>query len=112
MTGRIRGVVVLNSTMGLAALQQGKPVYCVGRSIYAMPGLAQAEPFCQLEDFWTDPVAPDPKLLEDFVKVVKTRALVNGNFYSREGIAQAVRHSLERLGMSQPSPQESPKARR
>jgi len=111
MTEKSRGLVVLNSTMGLAALRQGKPVYCVGRSIYAMPGLAQAEPFCQLKHFWANPVAPDPRLLEDFVKVVKTRALVNGNFYSREGIAQAVRHSLERLGMSQSSPEESRKVR-
>ncbi len=109
MTEKSRGLVVLNSTIGLAALQQGKPVYCVGRSIYAMPGLAQSEPFCQLKHFWANPAAPDLKLLEDFVKVVKTRALANGNFYSREGIAQAVHHSLERLGMSQPSPEETRK---
>ena len=111
MIEKSRGLIVLNSTIGLSALQQGKPVYCVGRSIYAMPGLAQCEPFCPLKRFWADPVAPDPQLLKDFVKVVKNQALVNGNFYSREGIAQAVRHSLEHLGMSQTPPRESQKAR-
>ena len=108
MIERSQGVVVLNSTIGLAALQQGKPVYCVGRSIYAMPGLAQSEPFCRLKHFWANPAAPDQRLLEDFIKVIKTRALANGNFYSREGIAQAVHHSLERLGMLQ-TPQEEPR---
>ena len=40
MMDKSLGVVVLNSTIGISALRQGKPVYCVGTSIYAMLGLA------------------------------------------------------------------------
>ena len=40
MMDKSLGVVVLNSTIGISALRQAKPVYCVGTSIYAKPGLA------------------------------------------------------------------------
>lgn len=39
-----RGVVLVNSTVGLMALEAGKPVYCLGRSIYNLRGLTQCLP--------------------------------------------------------------------
>ncbi|MCQ2444531.1 MAG: capsular biosynthesis protein, partial [Mailhella sp.] len=92
-----RAVVLLNSTMGMQSLEQGKPVYCVGRSIYAMDSLAENAKRKSLDEFWKDPTPPDTGLLRDFEKVVRCRTLVNGNFYFGEGLDMAVRGCLERL---------------
>ena len=91
------GVVVLNSTMGISALRQGKPVYCVGTSIYAMPGLAVCNAEMPLNDFWNASRGPEDTALADFERVLKARALVNGNFYTREGIDTAISGVLQRL---------------
>ncbi len=92
-----RAVVLLNSTMGLTALEMGKAVYCVGKSIYAMPGLAENGQQDSLAHFWSEPRKPDSQLLSDFEKIVRCRTLVNGNFYYGEGMDSAVRGCAERL---------------
>ena len=92
------GVVVLNSTIGISALRLGKPVYCVGTAIYAMEGLALNHEQMPLDDFWQQPRAPQRDALVDFERVLKTHALVNGNFYTPEGIDTAIDGILRRLG--------------
>ncbi|MDR1658265.1 MAG: capsular biosynthesis protein, partial [Deltaproteobacteria bacterium] len=84
------GVVVLNSTMGISALYQGLPVYCVGTSVYAMPGLAVCDKEMPLSDFWATPRQPELGALEDFELVLKSKALINGNFYTNSGVKLAV----------------------
>ncbi|NCD22018.1 MAG: capsular biosynthesis protein [Spartobacteria bacterium] len=98
-----KGVVLLNSTIGLSALRAGKPVYCIGKAIYAMPGLAVNEPHQSLHSFWSMPTGPDPAILRAFLKVLKVRTLVNGNFYTPQGIRVAISHCLVRLGLVQPA---------
>jgi capsular polysaccharide export protein len=97
------GVVLLNSTIGLSALQADTAVYCIGKAIYAMPGLAVSEPYQALDSFWSMPTKPDQKILKAFVKVLKVQTLVNGNFYTRDGIQITISHCLVRLGLVQPS---------
>ena len=97
MMDRSLGVVVLNSTMGISALRQGKPVYCVGTSIYAMPGLAVNSAEMPLDAFWNHPRGPEADALADFERVLKAHALVNGNFYTREGISTAIDGIAHRL---------------
>ena len=100
------GVVVLNSTIGISALRQGKPVYCVGTSIYAMPGLAANSAEMPLDAFWNNPRSPEDVALTDFERVLKVHALVNGNFYTQEGISTAIGDSAKtggRLGGHLPS---------
>ena len=92
------GVVVLNSTIGITALRLGKPVYCVGTAIYAMEGLAINSEQMPLDDFWQNKRAPQRDALADFERVLKTHALVNGNFYTPEGIDTAIDGILRRLG--------------
>jgi len=94
-----RGMVVVNSTMGLEALALALPVYSLSKAPYAMPGLAATQTQMDLADFWSGPLPPDPGLLRDFVKVLHDRALVLGNFYTDEGIALAVPGCLRRLGL-------------
>lgn len=100
MVGRSRGVVLVNSTVGIMALEKGIPVYCLGHSIYNIEGLAQSWPLVELNAFWQAPVAPDKSLYEDFRNVVSQCASVSGNFYCQQGIEAAVRSSLVRF--SQP----------
>ncbi len=92
-----RAVVLLNSTMGLSALELGKAVYCVGKAIYAMPGLAENGAQDTLDHFWNDPRLPDKDLLGDFERIVRCRTLVNGNFYHGEGRRLAVQGCARRL---------------
>ncbi|AGW15272.1 Capsule polysaccharide biosynthesis (plasmid) [Megalodesulfovibrio gigas DSM 1382 = ATCC 19364] len=94
-----RGVVVVNSTMGLEALALGRPVFSLGKSIYALPGLAVTPREAPLEQFWTAPRLPDASLMHEFVKLLHAEALVPGNFYTDAGIAAAVEGSLRRLGL-------------
>nr|WP_282958831.1 capsular biosynthesis protein [Desulfolutivibrio sulfodismutans] len=93
------GVALVNSTMGLEALALDRPVFSLGRAPYAMPGLAATQTDSTLDEFWTDPHHPDPRLLRDFVKILLHKALVLGNFYTDWGIELAVEGSLRRLGL-------------
>jgi capsular polysaccharide export protein len=96
---RTRAVVLCNSTLGLSALRMNRPVYCLGESIYAMPGLAANAAQMPLAEFWNAPPVPDMALLEDFLRVLRHDALVPGNFYSPQGIRDAVNASLVRMGI-------------
>ncbi|WP_346666533.1 capsular biosynthesis protein [uncultured Mailhella sp.] len=97
MIRKSRAVVLLNSTMGMQALEQGKAVYCVGKSIYAIPGLAQSVEDMPLARFWKEFRAPDMGLLRDFERILLSFALVNGNFYFGEGMCMAVQGCADRL---------------
>jgi len=97
--GPCRGVVLVNSTIGLEALALDRPVFSLGRAPYAMPGLAATQADTPLDEFWAAPRSPDPKLLRDFVKILLHQALVLGNFYTDQGIELAVAGSLRRLGL-------------
>ncbi len=76
-----RGVVVINSTVGLSALIHDTPVKTTGNAIYNMNGLT-----CQgsLESFWSDPGKISQSLLESFRTYVIERAQLNGSFYGRD----------------------------
>lgn len=108
-TGRMikksQGVVLLNSTVGMDGLAQGKPVYTLGQAIYALTAgregqiLACHGGVLQLADYWQKPQIPDAKLFNDYLLVLTHKALVRGNFYTQAGIAQAVQGCLKRLGV-------------
>jgi hypothetical protein len=64
-----------------------------------MPGLAADKSQMSLADFWTALPRPNERLLNEFIKVLKHDALVPGNFYSPEGIHDAIVASLLRMGV-------------
>ena len=43
-----------------------------------------------LDAFWSHPRGPEAAAIGDFERVLKTHALVNGNFYTQEGISTAI----------------------
>jgi capsular polysaccharide export protein len=88
------GIVTVNSTVGLTALERGRPVIALGRAVFGIPGLVfQGD----LAAFWRSPIPPDSGLLADFRRVLLQACLVNGNFYTEAGIALAVGTSMARL---------------
>jgi len=76
-----RGAVVVNSTVGLAAIHQGVPTKVMGKAFYDFEGLTSQR---SLEEFWRDAPddAPDMALYEAFRRVVIRDTQVNDNFYA------------------------------
>lgn len=89
-----RGLVTVNSTIGITALEAQVPVITLGTAIYDMAGLT-----CQqgIDAFWTNPLRPEPTLFDAFRRVVAARTQINGGFYSEQGIAMAVAGAIRRL---------------
>jgi capsular polysaccharide export protein len=75
-----RGVVVINSTVGLSALHHGAPTLVCGSAIYDLPGLTfQGEK----EAFWmqAQQAAPDKAALQRFTHSLIAHTQLNGSFY-------------------------------
>jgi capsular polysaccharide export protein len=79
---RAHAVVTINSTAGLAAIIEEKPVLCVGRAFYNIPGLASAGPLSQ---FWREATPPSPDLVKGFIAFLKSTSQFNGGFHTPEG---------------------------
>jgi capsular polysaccharide export protein len=77
-----RGVVVVNSTAGLQALQHHVPVKALGKAIFDLSGLCHQGP---METFWHEAgdSAPDKDLLRRFVSFLIARTQLNTSFYKR-----------------------------
>ncbi len=77
-----RGVVVINSTTGLAAIGQGRPTKVLGEAIFDMPGLTHQGP---IDRFWRDAASqrPDALLYDRFRAELIAKTQINGNFYRR-----------------------------
>jgi len=89
-----RGVVVVNSTVGLSALHHGRPLIALGEAIYAMPGLTWQG---GLDEFWQGCVPPQLALYQAFLDYVMHHTQINGDFYTRQGIAMATTGAVQRL---------------
>ena len=74
-----RGVVVINSTVGLSAIDHETPVKTLGSAIYDMPGLTNQGEL----DFWNNPAKPSRNLYNAFYHEVIRKTQINGNFYRR-----------------------------
>jgi capsular polysaccharide export protein len=90
-----RGVVTVNSTVGLAAVLAQRPTRTLGKAIYDLPGLTCQAP---LDAFWRAPEPPDPELAVAYCAVLLHTTQVNGDFYTRAGIELAVGNCLPLLG--------------
>ncbi|NJC87779.1 MAG: capsular biosynthesis protein [Desulfuromonas sp.] len=77
-----RGVVVVNSTVGLSALHHRVPVKVCGKAVYDMQGLT-----CQsrLDTFWSlaHQMPPSQKLYLRFRAYLAEHTQLNGSFYKR-----------------------------
>ncbi|PYE16583.1 capsular polysaccharide export protein [Paraburkholderia silvatlantica] len=89
-----RGVIVVNSTVGLSAVHHGRPLIALGAAIYSMPGLTWQG---SLADFWTQAESPDQFLYQSFLDYVMHHTQINGDFYTKTGIEMAVKGAVARL---------------
>ena len=103
MLVRARGVVTVNSTVGLAALAAPCPTITLGNPHYNQPGLTFQG---GLDNFWREAAAPDADYFAQFRTVLMATTQINGGFYSREGIGLAVKNSLPVL-LAERSPLET-----
>lgn len=91
---RASGVVTVNSTAGLAAIEQGVPTTVMGSAIYDIDGLTHRG---DLDRFWRAPQAPDAALFEGFRRVVIARTQINGAYATRRGVELAAPEAARRL---------------
>jgi capsular polysaccharide export protein len=77
-----RGVVVINSTVGLSALHHGAPLKVCGNAIYDMAGLTYQG---QLNDFWHDAqhYYINEALYLNYLNYLIRNTQLNGSFYRR-----------------------------
>lgn len=94
LVSRARGMVTLNSTAGFAALEAERPVLCLGKAIFDWPGLT-----CQggLAAFWKSPAPPKKDLFSAFLGHLRRESLINGDYYSKEGVQLAVGNAIKRF---------------
>jgi len=88
------GMITVNSTAGIRALQFGRPVMALGAAIYNVEGLTHQG---KLDRYWKEAAAPEPALVEDFVNAVAATIQVRGGFYSEAGLRAAVEETVDRL---------------
>jgi capsular polysaccharide export protein len=95
-------VVTINSTAGLAAVIEQKPVFCVGRAFYNIEGLTASG---SLDDFWRTATPPSPELIRGFIAFLMSTSQFNGGFHTPEGRAilapRLAQRLIEGVGMPQ-----------
>ncbi|MFZ2650526.1 MAG: capsular biosynthesis protein [Burkholderiaceae bacterium] len=90
-----RGVITVNSTVGLQALFHGTPVITLGESVYQIPGLVFGG---SLDSFWNAPGEVDRPLFAQFRAHLVASTQLNASFYAR-------RPALESLPLPARRPQ-------
>ncbi|ALV57701.1 TPA: capsule biosynthesis protein [Burkholderia cenocepacia] len=89
-----KGVVVVNSTVGLSALHHRRPLIALGDAIYAVPGLTWQR---TIDEFWRQGSTPDMDLYQAFLSYILHHTQINGDFYTRTGMQMAVQGAIDRL---------------
>lgn len=75
-----KGVVVVNSTVGLSAINHLVPTKVLGRALYDIEGLSYQG---GLDNFWlhTEQAKPDHDLVNQFINYLIRKTQINGSFY-------------------------------
>jgi capsular polysaccharide export protein len=89
-----QGVVTVNSTAGMRALQLGRPLKPLGQAIYDVPGLCFQG---SLDTFWRSATPPDATLVNDFLTALAGTVQIRGLFFEEAGLAPAVEEAAQRL---------------
>jgi capsular polysaccharide export protein len=95
-----RGVVTINSTVGIRSIQLGRATLPLGKAIYDVAGLAWQG---GRDAFWQSAPPPDPGLTEAFIRAIAGLLQVRGVYYVRPGLDAAVAATVERLHLGVPA---------
>jgi len=88
------GCVLVNSTVGLFALQRGCPLKVLGNAIFDVPGMTFQGP---LDAFWSQATPPDMGLVGDFVRLLAGAIHIRGGYYTKQALDMAVPATVQRL---------------
>ncbi len=77
------GMVTINSTGGLAAIENGLPVICLGTAFYDMEGLTFQH---GLNRFWAQCQAPEAAWVHKFTSYLKSTSQLNGGFHTKQAL--------------------------
>lgn len=88
------GLVTVNSTGGLAALQKGLAVKCMGAAVYDVEGLTYQG---ALNSFWRRGRPAAAEVLGGYVAHLTRSSQLNGGFHSREARRLLVKGMVDRL---------------
>jgi capsular polysaccharide export protein len=88
------GVVTINSSVGLKALQHGKKLKIMGQAVYDVPGLVFPK---NLDEFWISDFVPDASLFTDFIQVLASMFQIRGVYFGKEGLRHAINEAAMRL---------------
>lgn len=91
---RARGTVTVNSTVGMKAIELGRPIRALGSAVWDVPGLSHQG---DLDGFWTEGAPPDPALRAAFLAALQATTQLRGVFYGPEGRRHAVDGTVARL---------------
>jgi capsular polysaccharide export protein len=89
-----RGLVTVNSTVGLRALVLGRPTKALGQAVWDIPGLTHQG---TLDAFWAEGTPPEAALRDDFLAALQATTQIRGVFYAPEGRKVAVAETVRRL---------------
>lgn len=93
-----KGLVTVNSTVGIWALNELLPIKALGQAIYDINGLVSQD---SLDDFWQTPTPPDAELKDAFFRAIAGTLQIRGVFYNRPGLDVAVAQAVHRLEYDQ-----------
>lgn len=74
------GMITVNSTTGLQSIYHHKPTKIMGRALYDIEHLTDQKP---LDEFWTNPQAPDHEYYLRFREYLIEQTQLNGSFYGK-----------------------------
>lgn len=95
------GLITINSTGGLAAVEQLVPTIALGKAIYDVPGLTFQD---GIDRFWKEHRQPEPELVDAFLNYLKVQTQINGGFYSKNSLELLAKNLTDTIMRDVPAP--------
>lgn len=75
-----KGMVTINSTVGISSLHHSTPTKVLGRAVYDLKGVTSQKP---LDDFWQACCKPCEVTFKKFNQLLKSKNQIPGSFYQQ-----------------------------
>ncbi|CTQ53977.1 Capsule polysaccharide biosynthesis protein [Roseibium album] len=95
------GLITLNSTAGLEALQVGVAVKTLVPAHFDIAGLTHQG---DLASFWNQPVKPNPEMLRDYIRALAATTQIRGSIHNKDGVKVAALNLADRIESRQLNP--------
>ena len=89
-----RSAVTVNSTAGQQVLWRGLPLLCLGRAVYAKPGIVSDQ---SVADFFANPMKPDAAYYDVLRRYLLETSQIPGGYYAMRGRRTALRQIVDRM---------------